>query len=102
MIRNDKLISDNRSVSSMSIHRARITNVSPDRVCIPWKKEKKNPSEILITGNKITQETDNTKNKAKLDISIDETKNTLKLTPPPYKNRQDYFGGTNDKTRESD
>ena len=23
------------------------------------------------------------------------------LTPPPYKNKQDYEGGTNDKTRES-
>ena len=33
--------------------------------------------------------------------SIDETKPNLKSTPPPYKNKQDYVGGTNDKTRES-
>ena len=28
-------------------------------------------------------------------------KNPLLLTPPPYKNKQDYKGGTNDKTRDS-
>ena len=33
---------------------------------------------------------------------IDETKIKLKLTPPPYKNNQDYVGVTNDKTRESE
>ena len=35
-----------------------------------------------------------------MDSSIDETKPNLKI-PPPYKNNQDYVGGTNDKTRES-
>ena len=33
--------------------------------------------------------------------SIDETKVTVELTPPPYTNKQDYKGGTNDKTRDS-
>ena len=37
-----------------------------------------------------------------MDISIDETKINLKLTPPPYTNNQDYVGVTNDKTRESE
>ena len=36
-----------------------------------------------------------------MDISIDETKINLKLTPPPYTNDKDYVGGTNDKTRDS-
>ena len=27
--------------------------------------------------------------------------NIIKQTPPPYKNKQNYVGGTNDKTRES-
>ena len=29
------------------------------------------------------------------------TLNPLVLTPPPYKNKQDYKGGTNDKTHDS-
>ena len=31
--------------------------------------------------------------------SIDETKINLELTPHPNTNKQDYTGGTNDKTR---
>ena len=55
----------------------------------------------MITGNEITQEPDNPSKKSKVDSSIDE-KNIIKKTLPPYKNKQDYVGGTNDKTRESD
>ena len=33
--------------------------------------------------------------------SIDETKMNVELTPPPNTNKQDYTGGTNDKTRDS-
>ena len=33
--------------------------------------------------------------------SIDETKINVELTPPPNTNKQDYAGGTNDKTRDS-
>ena len=33
--------------------------------------------------------------------SIDGTKIPVKLTPPPYTNKQDYKGGTIDKTRDS-
>ena len=36
-----------------------------------------------------------------MDSSIDETKINLELTPPPNTNKQDYAGGTNDKTRDS-
>ena len=32
---------------------------------------------------------------------IDGTKITVELTPPPNKNKQDYKGGTNDNTRDS-
>ena len=45
---------------------------------------------------------------AKVGSSIEATKNpsvltphTSVLTPPPYENKQDYKGGTNDKTRDS-
>ena len=33
--------------------------------------------------------------------SIDETKPNLKLTPPPYTNKHEYVGGTNENTRDS-
>ena len=33
--------------------------------------------------------------------SIDETKIHVELTPPPNTNKQDYAGGTNDKTSDS-
>ena len=37
-----------------------------------------------------------------MDSIIDEKRNNLKITPPPCKNKQDYVGGTNYKTCESD
>ena len=37
-----------------------------------------------------------------MDCIIDEKNNNLKKTPLPYKNKQDYDGGTNYKTRKSD
>ena len=85
----------------MSVHGASITTVSPDRDRIPREIKKKKISEILITGNKITQEPDNPSKKAEVDSSIDEKKHNKKK-PPPYKNKQDFVGGTNDKTREYD
>ena len=36
-----------------------------------------------------------------MDISIDETKLNIKLTPPPYTNKHEYVGGTNEKTHDS-
>ena len=33
-----------------------------------------------------------------MDSSIDETKLNLKLIPPQYTNKQEYVGGTNEKT----
>ena len=36
-----------------------------------------------------------------MDCSIDETKIHIKLTPPPYTNKHEYVGGTNEKTRDS-
>ena len=35
-----------------------------------------------------------------MDISIDETKINLELTPPPYKNKKYYVSGTNDNTQD--
>ena len=64
------------------------------------RRRKNKLSETSITGNKITQDQDNTSKEAKVGSSIEGTKNTSVLNPPPYKNKQDYKGGTNDKTRD--
>ena len=100
MFRKNKLINDNQSVSSMSVHGASITTVSPDGESIPRKKVKNKLSEISITGNKITQEPDYQSKKSKVGSIIDETKINVKLAPPPNTNKQDYKGGTNDKTHD--
>ena len=42
MITNNKLISDNRSVSSMSVHGGSKMTVLPDGYCIPGKNKKRN------------------------------------------------------------
>ena len=39
--------------------------------------------------------------KTEVDSRIDEKKINVELKPPPNKNKQDYAGGTNDQTRES-
>ena len=57
-------------------------------------------SETSITENKITQDPENMSKEAKMGSSIDGTKIPSILTPPPYTNKQDYKGGTNDKTRD--
>ena len=75
--------------------------VSLDGDRIPRKKGKKKLSETSITGNKITQDQDNISKEAKVGSIIEGKKIPSILTPPPYKNKKDYKGGTNDKTRNS-
>ena len=70
MIRNEKLRSDNTSVSSMSVHASSITTVSPEKHRIHWKNKNKKLSENLITGNKITQEPDNPSKKQNWIVSL--------------------------------
>ena len=48
----------------------------------------------------IIQEPDNPSKRSKLDSITDENNNNPKK-PPPFKNKEDYVGGTNYKTRES-
>ena len=76
---------------------------------ITRKKQKKKVSQNSITGNKLTQYPDDKNKEAKVVISIEGKKQTSVcvtphpsvLTPPPYKNKQDYKVGTNDKTHDS-
>ena len=65
MIRNNKLICDNRSISSMYVHGVSKTTILPDRERIPKKNKRRKISEIPITGNQITQESDNQSKKNK-------------------------------------
>ena len=58
----------------MSVHGARITTAFPYKDRIPHKMKNNKLSEILITGNEITQEPDNPSKKAKVDRSIDRKK----------------------------
>ena len=75
---------------------------------IPRKKQKKKVSETPITGNKVTQDPDYTNKEAKVGSIIEGTKQTSVcvtphpsgLTPPAYKDKQDYKGGTHYKTHD--
>ena len=59
--------------------------------------------------NKVTQDPDDTNKEAKVRSTIEGTKQTSVcvtphqsgLTPPPYKNKRDYKGGTNYKAHDS-
>ena len=61
---------------------------------------KKKLSATSITGNKITQEKESMRKEAKFGGSIEGEKNPSVFNPPPYKNNQEYKGGTNDETRD--
>ena len=89
-IKTNKSAYDDRSCSAMT--------VSLDEDRIPRKKKKKKLSETSITGNKITQDQDNISKGEKVGSSIEGKKILSILTPPPYKNKKYYKGGTNDKT----
>ena len=73
------------------------------------KKQKNIVPELLFAANKVTQDPDDTNEDAKVGSSIERAKKTsvcvtpqqLLLTPPPYNNKQDYKGVTNDKTIDS-
>ena len=55
----------------MSVHGRSTMTVSPDGYRIPRKKKKKKPSEISITGNKITQDLDSKSKKEKVSSRTD-------------------------------
>ena len=76
---------------------------------IPRKKQKNKVLENSITGNKVTQDQDDTNKEAKVVSSIEGEKTTSVcvtphpsvLTSPRYKNKQYYKCGTNDNTHVS-
>ena len=62
--RNDKLNCDTPSVSSMSLHGASITTLSPEKL-YPSQNKKNKISEILIKGKESIQEPDKPSKKSK-------------------------------------
>ena len=55
----------------------------------------------MIKGRENIQEPDNSSKRSKEDSITNEEKHNLK-TPPQSKNKEDYIGDNNEKTRESD
>ena len=53
MIRNNKLISDNRSVSSMSVHGGSTTTILPDGDLVSRKNKKRNFQRFRSQGIKL-------------------------------------------------
>ena len=95
------LRSDSPSLSSMSRPGASITTVSPDKELIPRKIKRKKFSETFIKGKETIQVPDNPSKRSKEDSIIDEIIIIIK-TPPPFQNKEDYIGGTHEKTCQSD
>ena len=62
----------------MSVHGGITTTILPGGGRILSKNKKKKPSEISITGNKITQEPENQSKKSEVDSSIDK-KNQFRI-----------------------
>ena len=92
-IKTDKSVHYDRSYSVMyaSQYGGRISR----------KNKREKLSGTSITGNKITQYQENISKEAKVGSSIEGKQNPSVLTPPPYKNKQDYKGGKNDNTHDS-
>ena len=63
-IKIPKTTCDDKSFSSMS--------ASQDGGCIPRKKQKKKVPETLITGNKVTQDPDDTNEESKVVVALKE------------------------------
>ena len=91
---------DDQSFSSMS--------ASPEEGRIPKKQRNKIP-EPLVTEHKVTQDPDDMKEDDNVGSSIEGTKKQSVcvtphwsgFTPPPYNNKKDWKGGTQDKTIDS-
>ena len=75
-IKIPKITRDDKSYSSMS----QSLDLSP----IPRKKQKKKVSETSITGNKVTQDPDDTNKESKVGSSIEGTKQTWARAAAPF------------------
>ena len=85
----------------MSRPGASITTVLPDKERIHCKIKRKKFSETFIKEKQSIQVLYNPSKRKKEDSIIDGKNNNAKKTPPSFKNKEDYIGGTNEKTRES-
>ena len=77
--------------------------------CIPRKKQENKIPEPLVTENEVNQDPDDMEKGDNVGISIEGTKKTSLcvtvhpsvLTLPPYNNKRDYKGDTQEKTLDS-
>ena len=83
----------------MSRPGAIITTTSPEKERIPRKIKRKKIPENSIKRKESIQVQDNPSKRANEDSIIDEKKH--KKTPPSFKNKEDYIGGTNERTCET-
>ena len=86
----------------MSGHGESLSSVTPDQQRIPRKNIIKKPLDTPITGKEIIQEPENANKGAKKDSIPDVYKSSPKETHPPFENKVDYRGDTNEKTHSSD
>ena len=91
----------NSSLSGMSRHGESVPSVTPDKQRIPRKNRRKKTSDTPIKEKGSIQEQDSPNKRAKED-GITDVENIQIRTPAPFKNKEDYIGDTNEKTRGSD
>ena len=84
-------------------------SISHEEDRIPRKKQRKKIPEPSVTANEVTQDPEYMEKGDNVGSIIEGTKNTSVcvtphpsvLTPPPYNNKRDYKGDTQDKTLDS-
>ena len=80
---------------------ASVTTESLDKQSIPRNYKGNKTSETLIKWKESIQEPDNPSKREKWDSIPHEEQHNQKKTQPPFKNKEDYIGDTNDNTRDS-
>ena len=79
-------------------HGSSVSSKSPDKQLIPCKNKINDTSDTQIKGKESIQELDNPSKSSKQDSIPD----VEKKKPPPFKNKEDYIGDNNEKTRGPD
>ena len=86
----------------MSGHGASVSSESSDKQRIPCKNKINKTLYTSINGREIIQEPYNPSKRRKQYSIPDVEKYNPKKAPPSFKNKEDYIGDTNGKTRGSD
>ena len=90
----------NSILSSLSGHGESLSSLTPYKQRIPLNNKRKKTSDTSIKENKLFKN-HTTQVKQQKRIVYLMQKNKIK-TPPPFKNKENYIGDTNEKNRRSD